>query len=278
MARARAMLRERGVPEPGLEAAILLAGILRRSRAWLLAHADEPIANVEHTRYLAFVARRCRREPTAYILGEKQWLDITIMVNRNTLIPRPESELLAEEAMAAMLELDGAFERAPAAIDVGTGSGALAIALARRVPLAKVLGVDTSDGALRLARANALRLGAPGVRFERASLLESAAGSPDLVVANLPYVPSGEIEALAPELAYEPRGALDGGADGLDLIRALVRQARGLLRVPSYVLLECGHGQAREVARTLREHWPDALIRVRADLAGIDRVVAARLD
>ena len=274
---ARSALEARGVPEHALEAAILLAGTIRRSRAWIAGHGDDPLSSGDQMRYLAAVERRCRREPTAYILGEKQWLDISLEVNRNVLIPRPETELLAQEARSLLAALSHEGTTEAVAVDVGTGSGALAIALARHVPRARVTGVDVSAGALRLARSNARRLDASNAYFVLGSLLEPRLEIPDLVVANLPYVPSAEIDRLEPELAYEPSGALDGGPDGLDLIRALVLQAKQMLTAPSWLLLECGSGQAQAVARMLRASWPDGNIRIARDLAGIERVIVAEL-
>ena len=277
MVAARSALLARGVPEHALEAAILLAGTIRCSRAWTAAHGDDPLSDVDHTRYLAAVERRCRREPTAYILGEKHWLDISLEVNRNVLIPRPETELLAEEARSLLAALSREGTVGPVAVDVGTGSGALAIALARHVPRARVTGIDVGEAALRVARSNARRLDVPNARFVLGSLLQPRLDVPDLVVANLPYVPSAEIDTLEPELAYEPAGALDGGPDGLDLIRELVLQAKQLLTAPSWLLLECGSGQAHAVARTLLASWPDAKIEIARDLAGIERVIVAEL-
>jgi release factor glutamine methyltransferase len=275
-ATAKESLERRGVPEPSLEASVLLAAVVDRPRPWLIAHSDSAISAVACTRYFALVERRCRREPTAYLVGAKGWLDITLLVNRNVLIPRPETELLAEEAQAALHQLEAASTRVPVAVDVGTGSGALAIAMARSSPRARVVGIDSSDAALRVARANAEQLGTR-VQLERGNLLEQLPVVPDLVVANLPYIPTGAIDGLEPEIAYEPLSALDGGPDGMDVIRALVRQAKERLQPPSAIMLECGQHQARTVAMTLREHWPDAQIRIKPDLAGIDRIVVAQI-
>ena len=277
LALARASFLAIGVPEAALEASVLLAGSLRQTRAWLITHADSPVTATAFACFLAMVERRCRREPSAYILGEKHWLDITLCVDRNVLIPRPETELLAEEAIAALRELTGTLERAPRAVDVGTGSGALAIAMSRATLAAQIIAVDNSAGALRVARSNAERLNAGAIEFVLGSLLDADISPRDLVLANLPYVPTGDIGKLEPELAYEPTGALDGGLDGLDLIRALLLQAKRSLAPGGRLLLECGAGQSPNIAHQARDFWPDAQIRVRLDYAGIDRIVVAEI-
>jgi release factor glutamine methyltransferase len=275
---AKASLRASGVPEAALEAAVLLASSIKQTRAWVITHANTPLTATVLTCFLAMVERRCRREPTAYILGEKQWLDITLRVDRNVLIPRPETELLAEEAVAALRELTRTLEHAPRTADVGTGSGALAIAMARFAPKAQIIAVDNSAPALRVARSNAERLGAGAIDFVLGSLLDADISPRDLVVANLPYVPTGDIGKLEPELAYEPTGALDGGLDGLDLIRALLRQTKRSLAPGGRLLLECGTGQSANIAQEVRDCWPDAQIRIRLDYAGIDRIVVAEIE
>ena len=277
LALAKASLLTSGVPEAALEASVLLAGCLKQSRSWVITHAEMPLAASDIGCFLAMVERRRRREPSAYILGEKQWLDITLRVDRNVLIPRPETELLAEEAIAALRELTRTLEHAPRAVDVGTGSGALAIAMARSTPEAQIIAVDNSAGALRVARSNAERLNSGAIEFVLGSLLDADISPRDLVVANLPYVPTSEIGKLEPELAYEPTGALDGGLDGLDLIRALLLQAKRSLAPGGRLLLECGAGQSPNIAHQARDFWPDAQIRVRLDYAGIDRIVVAEI-
>ncbi len=278
LATARASLAAREIPEPALEASVLLASLLGRSRAWLVAHADAGVSKPGSACFLAMVERRCRREPTAYILGQKQWLDITLEVNRSVLIPRPETELLAEEAIAALSDLQRSLARPAIAVDVGTGSGALAIAMARAVPGARVLAIDNSAGALRVARTNARRLGALTVQFLLGNFLAPVTIKPDIVVANMPYVPTCEVDTLEPELTYEPVRALDGGPDGLDLIRELLHQAKHSLAAHGRLMFEGGAGQSHAIALALRGHWPDAQIRIRQDYAGFDRIVVAKTE
>ncbi len=253
-----------GVEGPRLDAELMLAAALGRDRAVLAADPHAPVAAPAARTFGAMVRRRLQREPLAYILGTRGFRGIELAVDGRALIPRPETELLVEVA----LELEP-----QTVLDVGTGSGAVALAIADELPEARVVGTDTSPGALELARANASRLGlAARVTFEAGTL--PAARGFDLVVANLPYVREDELAALAPEIArYEPREALVAGPEGTEAIAALVAElARG---AAAAVALEVGAGQAREVSDRLAAAGFGAL-ELRRDLAGIERVVVGR--
>jgi release factor glutamine methyltransferase len=281
VAAASARLAASGVEEPRREAHMLLALALGQTRAFVLAHGADALDAADGQIYRALAARRALREPFAYLSGERSWLDFALAVDRNVLIPRPETELLAQAAIAGALHLGREGEpprAAPVVVDVGTGSGAIALAVARACPGAMVFGTDSSGGALRMAARNVARL-APG----RVQLLacEQLAGVPlpaHVIVANLPYIPSADLAALAPELAFEPRSALDGGPDGLAVIRALLAQAPAhLARTGALLLLECGHDQAARVAALALACLPTAHVELHADLAGIVRFVHARV-
>jgi release factor glutamine methyltransferase len=270
LSEARLRLQAADVPEPGLEASLLLAHVLGTTRAALYAEPRAALTRAHAATYLALVQRRCHREPAAYITGSKLWWDLDLYVDRKVLIPRPETEMLAELAIASCRGLGTAR---PVVVDVGTGSGALAIAVARGVPSAAVHALDNAEGALRVARRNAATY-APGRIDLRASDLAAALPEPaQVIVANLPYIPTAQIAQLAPELAYEPIWALDGGEDGLRPIAALLQQIARWPVAPSTILLECGHDQAGAVRQAALACWPFASAGVRRDLAGIDRVV-----
>jgi release factor glutamine methyltransferase len=213
------------------------------------------------------VRRRVRREPVAYILGRKGFRRIELIVDRRVLIPRPETELLVEVAMEV---------RPRTALDVGTGSGAVALAVADELPEAKVTGIDTSLDALRVAEANSERLGLAG----RVDLVSGGVSSLpdagfDLVVANLPYVSESEWEQLQPEIRdYEPRDAVVAGPTGVEVIEALIDSIRGGF-APSAIALEIGVGQTEPVRR-LVEGAGYRTVEARRDLAGIERVVVGR--
>lgn len=211
--------------------------------------------------------RRLEREPAAYIHGEREFHGLMFEVTPAVLLPRPETELLVELAMKECEHL-----RQPLIVDVGTGSGAIAVAVAHHLPAGTAVGTDVSAGALAVARRNADRH-APRVRFVRGDLLEAFARA-DVVLANLPYIPTADIAGLEPEVRdWEPRLALDGGEDGLGLVRRLVDDCANRIR-PRLLALEVGLGQATRVAEQCRARG--AKTEVLNDLAGIERVVCAR--
>ena len=264
---ARDALAAAGVETPKLDAELLLAEAMGRERPVLLTSSEEGVEPAAGRRFGEFVRRRVRREPVAYILGRKGFRRIELLVDRRVLIPRPETELLVEVAL----------EVAPARVlDVGTGSGAIALAIADELGNASVVGIDGNEDALDVARGNAERLGlTERARFERGvagSRRHAGTGRHDLVVANLPYVPDGDWDGLAPEIRnYEPREALLGGPDGLTAIRSLLG---GPLECEA-LALEVGAGQAAEVEELVRAAGFPHTER-RRDLAGIERVVVGR--
>jgi release factor glutamine methyltransferase len=264
LAAATDALAAAGAGSPRLDAELLLSQAAGLDRALLAAEPERPVEPRAARAFGEMVRRRVRREPVAYILGRKGFRGIELAVDRRALIPRPESELLVEVA----LELEP-----EAVLDVGTGSGAVALAIADELPDVRVTGTDTSAAALALADENARRLGLEQrVRFEVGTV---PADPPlDLVVANLPYVREEEWDRLAPEITrYEPREALVSGPNGLEAIRALVAELTR--HPPSALALEVGAGQAETVAALLREAGFPA-IDLRTDLAGHQRVVLGR--
>lgn len=263
VARGAAVLHAAGCDTPRLDAELLLADALGITRAQLVTGARDPVPGEAAARYETLLGRRAEREPVAYLLGRRDFRRLTLEVDRRVLIPRPETELLVEVG----LELP----RAACVVDVGTGSGAVALALTDERPDLRVIGVDLSEDALAVARANAERLGLR-VQWARGDLLEGVEEC-DAVLANLPYVAAGE--RLAPEITrFEPQGALFAGDDGLSVIRRLVAQAgsRPALRL---LALEIGLGQADAVAAIVRDAGFTVIER-RRDLAGIERVIVGR--
>ncbi len=253
-----------GCETPRLDAEVLLADVLEVPRERLLLDRDLSVAGPAVRAFQDAVRRRAvLREPVAYITGSRGFRRIELNVDRRALIPRPESELLVESALGL----------APGArvLDVGTGSGAIALALKDERPDLDVSASDQSEDALALARANAARLGLD-VAFLRADLLDGVADEFDAVLANLPYVAERDRAALAPEIVrHEPPGALFAGVDGLDAIRALAGQLAEHRSV-GFVALELGAGQAAAVAELLRTAGFEA-VECMPDLAGIERVV-----
>ena len=253
-----------GVETPRLDAEVLLAEATGWERARLVAEPEAGVPTDAGRRFGEMVRRRLRREPVAYILGRKGFRSIELAVDRRVLVPRPETELLVELA----LELQPAR-----VLDIGTGSGAIALAIAAELPSCELIATDTSAAALEVARANAERLGLSGrVEFVEA-MLPLEPPRLDLIVANLPYVPKREWAGLEPEVTrWEPREALLAGPDGLDVLRAAIPAAASA--APA-LALEVGIGQAQAVSEMLFEAG-FVTVETRADLAEIPRVVWGR--
>lgn len=265
----RAIARS-GSATPRLDAEVLLGYVLLLSRTKLYVHGDEPLDAQPTARYKDLVRRRVAHEPVAYIIGQRAFFDVDLLVDRHVLIPRPETELLVEEALAWGREQRGRVLRV---VDVGTGSGAIATVLARHLTRTQVWATDISLAALRVAQRNAGRHDA-NVHLVCGDLLTPLLGPLDLIVANLPYIARKEIDSLAPDVAeYEPRLALDGGEDGLDLVRRLLPQTTDRLSRPGLLLLEIDHRQAKAVMEMVSLHLPDARATVLYDYAGLERIV-----
>ncbi|HET7484870.1 MAG TPA: peptide chain release factor N(5)-glutamine methyltransferase [Solirubrobacterales bacterium] len=256
-------LRAAGIDEPSLDAELLLCEATGWDRAHLVANPDAEIAPAAARRFGETVRRRLRREPVAYILGRRGFRQIELAVDPRVLIPRPETELLVELALEIQPRT---------VLDVGTGSGAIALAIADELPDCAVTATDTSTAALEVARANAERLGlSERVEFVEGTLPLEPPGF-DLVLANLPYVSEAEWRGLEPEVTeWEPREALLGGPDGLDAIRALLVEPPAT----ACLALEVGAGQAGAVGGLMREAGFSE-IEVRRDLAGIERIIVGR--
>lgn len=260
LAAATDALAAAGVATPRLDAEVMLAAASGVERARLLADRDLQIDGPAARRFGEMVRRRLEREPVAYIVGEKGFRRLALACDRRALVPRPETELLVDVA----IEL-----RPRSVLDVGTGSGAVALAIADELPRASIAATDVSEPALELARLNAERLGlSDRVTFSRGTL---APGAFDLVVANLPYVSESELEDLEPEIvAFEPRLALVAGADGLAVIRTLLAEVDPV--VHKVLALEVGIGQSGDVAALLGAAGYRSA-EVRRDLARVERVV-----
>ena len=254
------------VPSPRLTIELMLADILQKTRMQLYLEFDQPVSDPVMDRLRPLVKRRADGEPLEYLLGGTTFAGHRITVTPDVLIPRPETEILLDEAIKLIEP-----EELPV-LDAGTGSGILALALAKKFPQLEIIATDISPAALALARKNTEGLG--NIRHVECDLLEekSLPESFQMIVANLPYLPSGQIDGLMREVRHEPRLALDGGADGLDLIRRLVAQSAGRTR---HLVLELGDGQAEE-AKTLCLRAGYALIRILPDFTERERILVAQ--
>lgn len=273
-------LARKGVESPRLQVELLLAHVLRVPRLQLYLNFERPLVKTELEAIRGLVKRRGSREPLQHIVGATSFCGLELAVSPDVLVPRPETELLAEKAWRHLQALASRGGARLTALDFGTGSGCLALVLAAKCPAVEVCAVDISPAALAVAQENArrhklserIRFFAgdgfaalpPGLRF-------------DLLVANPPYIPSGEIAQLQPEVRdYDPRLALDGGPDGLEFHRRLAREASAVLRATGCAMLEFGDGQAEPVQEIFVAHkW--IVERIEADYSGRPRFLTARV-
>jgi release factor glutamine methyltransferase len=267
-----ATLRGR-TPTPSLDAQLLLAHLCGRDRGWLLAHAREPVDERLAAQFAASIDRRAGGEPVAYIMGSAGFFGREFIVTADVLVPRPETEHLVEAAVAAVRSQR---KGVPRVVDIGTGSGAIAITLALELPGTAVYATDVSAQALAVARSNAAALGAA----ERVVFLEGDLAAPlapyaplTCVVANLPYVRSAEVPVAPHPVGYEPRLAVDGGADGLDLYRRLLGQLPPLLAPGAHCFFEAAPDTIEPLAALVERTLPGAHIEIGEDYGELERFV-----
>lgn len=262
----------KGIENPRLDAEVLLCAVLKCERITLYVHFDQPLSEEELTEYRGYVARRAQQEPLAYILGEKAFMKHSFKVNPAVLVPRPETELLVESVAKA-----AAGAGAASLLDLGTGSGAIIVSLLELLPQAVGTAVDVSAAALAVAGENAEAIGVSS----RLTLVESNlfAGLPaeqtfDIIVSNPPYIPAADIAGLAADVQREPRGALDGGSDGLDFYRRIAAGCGTWLKPDGLLAFEVGISQAQQVAGLCRQAGL-TVTALRKDYAEIERMVFA---
>ena len=261
--------RTRGIENPRLDAEVLLAFALGVPRTQLFIDLPKPLDPKELTAFRDLVKRRRVREPVAYLRGFREFYGRDFKVDARVLIPRPDTECLVDVALKQTAHVSLSMR----ALDLCTGSGCVAITLARERPTSTVLATDASEDALAVARDNALRLGAYNVAFARADLFSGLTGEFDVITANPPYIASAEVETLSPDIVkHEPRLALDGGTDGLALVRRIVEDAPKLLVQGGTLAMEIGAGQAEIVSEIFVSRGFQNVSRAR-DYARIERVV-----
>ncbi len=296
---ATSRLKSARIPEPRLEAESLLAHLLKRDLAWMLAHADALVSKERAKTYAALISKRTRHVPFAQIVGEKGFYGRVFNVTKDVLIPRPETELLIEAVLSAVAAsgmppripvgmrggVTGAAAETATILDVGTGSGAIGLTLAAELPKTRAILCDISAKALSVAKQNARRMKLTRrISFKKIDILKNR--SLDftrddkrniILVANLPYLPLATWQAAQPEVrAHEPKLALVSGKDGLDHYRALFKNLVRWKRLPALLALEAEPGQFEELSRLVRNTIPDARIEILKDLHGDARVLLAR--
>ena len=264
---------DKGVENPRLDAEVLLCAVLKCERITLYVDFERPLSETELAQFKQYVVRRANHEPLAYILGEKAFMRNMFKVTPDTLVPRPETELLVESIVMAAEAVGGDVK----ILDIGTGSGAIIVSLLDYLPQAKGVGVDISVGALTVAKENAVAIGV----VERAGFLRSDVFSAlpldkkfDIIVSNPPYIPAADIAGLAKDVQNEPIGALDGGEDGLDFYRRITKEAPLHMVEDGLLAFEIGIYQGEAVAEMCKAAGFGA-VAIRKDYAGIERMVFA---
>lgn len=258
--------------EAALEVRMLLQHVLNVNRAWLIAHADDAISEQDYNTFQALLARRIAGEPIAYILGEREFYGLLFKTTADTLIPRPDTETLVEAALAKISPSSGA-----AIVDLGTGTGAIALAIAKHRPRAQVVAVDFSEGALMVAQENARNLSINNVSFLQSHWFDALSKQRfDLIVSNPPYIEEDDPHLSQGDLRFEPRTALVSGADGLDDIRTIILEAQNHLKPNGWLMFEHGYNQATAVANLLKAAEFNQISHIK-DLAGIQRVTLASI-
>ena len=258
---------------PDLDSQVLLAHVLDKSRAWILAHPENSLSNEEILALEAAATRLETGTPLPYVLGQWEFFGLKFRITPETLIPRPETELLVENALTWLNQ----HPKYRLALDVGTGSGCIAIALASRIPDLKIIATDKSFSALDVARVNALQLGTlQQVEFLQANLMPPVQSKFNLICANLPYIPTSTLHTLK-VYGKEPELALDGGKDGLDLIRSLIYLAAYSVSPGGLILLEIESSQGGAGSSLAKTIFPDAHIQILPDLAGLDRLLRIQI-
>ena len=279
--------KEKGIESPRLDAEVLLGHVLEKERIYLYVHFDEPLQPQELADYREAIKQRIRRVPVAYIIGKREFMGLTFHVTEDTLVPRPDTEILVQAAIERLKKMSGAEEAHPVHFaDIGTGTGAICLSVLHYLPQATADTVDISEAARKVAEENAEALDVKGrVTFYTGDLLAPLASQDgaasgkaryDAILSNPPYIPDADIEGLAPEVrCKEPRTALSGGADGLDFYRRLVADSPALLKDDGFLAVEVGIHQAQDVAKMAAQSGSFARTEVIKDYGGIERVVVA---
>lgn len=263
-------IKQLGSNEASLEVQLLLKHVLKVNHAWLITHADDEISSEHYEQFQALLKRRLSGEPIAYILGEREFYGLTFKTTPDTLIPRPDTETLVNTALEKLSKDDSAQ-----VLDLGTGTGAIALAIAKHRPKAHITAADYAEGALAVAKENAAYLSIHNVTFTQSNWFDALANQAfDVIVSNPPYIEEGDPHLSQGDLRFEPRAALTSGTDGLDDIRAIILGAKRNLKPGGWLMLEHGYNQANSVANLFKKSAFNHIAHAN-DLAGITRVTLA---
>ncbi len=266
-------LKEYNKPSPRLDAEVILANLLKVERLYFILNRDEEIEDGVVHEYKNLIQRRCKGEPVAYIVGHQEFMGLDFTVNKDVLIPRADTEILVEYVIEFIKQGRDSIN----ILDIGTGSGAIGLSIASQFPQCQVTLVDISPRALEVAKENAKRLNIQNPQFALSDCFKNIKDKYDIIVSNPPYIPAMDIEDLQIEVStYEPRGALDGGLDGLDFYRTITRCARDYLLKDGLLAFEIGYDQGAAVMGLLEENGYSDVKKIK-DLGGNDRVVVGFL-
>ncbi len=271
-------LKKANVYEPALEGQLLLSQALQMKKLDLFLKKEKEVTNRDISCFKKYIALRCRRIPASYILKNAQFYGLDLFIDKGALIPRPETELLVEEVINAVNRWPLAVgRRAIKILEIGVGSGAVAVALAKNINQASIIGTDISAKALRIARKNIkMHKVEKQVKLLRGSLFAKLKEKFDIIVSNPPYVAEKDYLKLQPEVGFEPKSALYGGKDGLNFYRKIIPQARYYLQPGGILAFEIGYGQVRKIVQLLGKEKIFSSIEVKKDYSGIERIIIAK--
>jgi len=255
---------------PELDTQILLMHVLGKAKSWVFSHPDHELGQGNIALLNGLIERAKQGEPIPYLIGHWEFFNLDLLVNQDVLIPRPETELMVEPTLAWLKNRPDSNRM----LDMGTGSGCIAVALAVNLPRIQIVAADISVKALVLAQKNMEKYDLQKrITLIQSNLFDGLDGRYDVICANLPYIPTAELESL-PVAKYEPRAALDGGEKGLTLISAFLEKAGAYINNPGLILCEIGSGQENAIIKIARQNLPNSIIRVHPDLQGIARIVS----
>jgi release factor glutamine methyltransferase len=255
------------IPNPKTDAEILLTHFFSYNKKDLVMNWSRDLSDDQLEAYLALIDERAGRVPTQYITNKQGFFDCVFFVDKRVLIPRPETELLVEEANALIKE-----NKLTKILDIGTGSGNIAISIAKKNPRAKILATDISEEALEVAKKNAAATAAGGIKFLRSDLFENVKKKFNMIIFNPPYIKSSDMTRLQPEVGFEPTAALDGGEDGLDFYRRIINEAPEHIKKSGFLILELGYGQAGEISKMVEESDSLSMVKIVKDFNNIERI------
>ncbi|MFA5050538.1 MAG: peptide chain release factor N(5)-glutamine methyltransferase [Patescibacteria group bacterium] len=256
--------------EPHLDAEVLLSFTVKKPKIWLYSHSEKKLKKTEEIKFKKLIAQRKNGTPIAYLVGHKEFFDLDFMVDKNVLIPSPDTELMIEEILKSAEVRPPQSEVGPLIADVGTGCGNIAITLAKHLPLAKIYAIDISKDVLKMAKRNAKKHKADKqIIFLNGDLLKPLPEKIDFIAANLPYIPTQKAQLLF----HSPQIALNGGKDGLKFYQSLLENAADYLRPNGKIFLEINFNQAEKIKKIIKKYFPQAEIEIKKDLAGLNRLV-----